>query len=329
MRLRIGWTQAQVAAAMGVRQSSIARWEQSEEWPDVERLALLCETLHAHPAETAALQQGRFSLGSCENEASVLDAVILRYGNFLFDWRHGDALLDLTFLSLQAQLWPVATSSAGASALLAEIVARHAHMLMEAERFTEAHRCLERVPVGQHPGMRIGETQHLTTIVQAQTAAKLSKGRRGLLNSVRLLEDWVGVAPYEPRCTPYAFSVMAELMMRAGDAEAALRTARKACRLVEQEDDLPEIAYRRRDLVSMLLRAGQSEEAAALMREVPPVSLRCGIVNAALWAEILLALGERTEAQSRLDEASHLLETRNLAHLRPRLEPAQELLLRE
>ena len=55
MRLRRGWTQQETAKRTGIAQSTLARWERTEDWPSAERLQLLCHALYANEAELAAL----------------------------------------------------------------------------------------------------------------------------------------------------------------------------------------------------------------------------------------------------------------------------------
>jgi transcriptional regulator with XRE-family HTH domain len=55
LRLRRGWTQAELAERVGARQGAVAKWEASDDWPDEARLSDLCDLLAAGTAERDVL----------------------------------------------------------------------------------------------------------------------------------------------------------------------------------------------------------------------------------------------------------------------------------
>jgi len=60
LRVRQGWTQAQVAHHLGVSAQLVARWERSERLPSQEQIQALCYALGARLDEVVALTTGLF-----------------------------------------------------------------------------------------------------------------------------------------------------------------------------------------------------------------------------------------------------------------------------
>jgi transcriptional regulator with XRE-family HTH domain len=59
LRRRHGWTQSALAAALGVRQGTVSKWESGDDWPDAARRVALCRLLcTAHPPRGCVLQGG-------------------------------------------------------------------------------------------------------------------------------------------------------------------------------------------------------------------------------------------------------------------------------
>jgi transcriptional regulator with XRE-family HTH domain len=173
LRLRQGKTQAEVALHLGVHQATLAKWEQSEDWPSDERLHSLCFFLNATAEEAEAILSGIFlpeqteglKIGDAiENIKAKLDAF------------NGDSYLttsDLWFLSLESQVWWLARQSEAARELQSSIWFLHANYLIDARRWEEGDVYLKRIFSEQkqsisHP---ITRSQQSSFIIQAKKFA--------------------------------------------------------------------------------------------------------------------------------------------------------------
>jgi transcriptional regulator with XRE-family HTH domain len=121
----------QVAAQMRVHSATVRRWEASEAAVPEERLAELCRVLGAAPEEQEALAKRRLHLWTpIAANRRTLDALEEQVRRMYGRVHSGErVLMDLRFLALEAQLWPLAARNALARCLLAKAYAFHGEAL--------------------------------------------------------------------------------------------------------------------------------------------------------------------------------------------------------
>ncbi len=320
MRLRMRRTQQDVAAQIGVSQSTLAKWERSEDWPASERLHALCFALKAAPEELQALTCGGRFLARA-NEDLRFDAVEFR--NRLDNARHhierGDETLrDLRFLSLEADLWRLGQHDANAALFLTDAYSEHAVMLAERGRIAEAGQYAEQVFERARRGLRRGDRWLAAAIAEARRNAQ--RGRPS---------DFDAAAQFLSRLLPEAQAVkwkawlhseIAWHLAQSGAIDAAIRESECGFRLSAQDDaaEYVEMWMRHLDEAKILFLAGRFEEAQTvcedngLLRE----GTALGVPALLLHAEVSLALGETGAAGAALSSAFSLIEAEHLEHFR-------------
>ncbi|GAB4460937.1 MAG: hypothetical protein OHK0029_25600 [Armatimonadaceae bacterium] len=156
MRRRQNKTQAEVARAVGVTRTTLARWETSETWPPSDFLHRLCWELKAHSQEVAALTVGRFSpLLAWSDINTDADGIPTDLEEFEEKMRYlrecsapatNEALSDLHHLIHLAGLWSL--YRAGESRAIIALASRYAEFglyRMDRGRGTEAAEFAETV----------------------------------------------------------------------------------------------------------------------------------------------------------------------------------------
>ena len=105
LRLRRGQAQSVVASAIGVTQSTLARWECGDSWPDPTRLHTICHYLNASPDEIAHLTCARFAQDLPESLFDETPPVSAEGVAYLLERvpYHGD-LYDLYYTAIVAWL---------------------------------------------------------------------------------------------------------------------------------------------------------------------------------------------------------------------------------
>jgi transcriptional regulator with XRE-family HTH domain len=101
LRLRAGRTQADVARAVGVSQSTVFQWERNDSWPSDAHLWQLCDALGARPGERCALSRREWTkLADLPRDRDALDAKLelLRLQD-----SHQDR--SLSYIALASQYW--------------------------------------------------------------------------------------------------------------------------------------------------------------------------------------------------------------------------------
>src|SRR5207253_842720 len=109
MRRRRGLSLDQVAGDLGVRPSTVSRWENGESAPPIPRLEALLDLLGALPAERQALSRGRRLLSlAADGPAGSLEELGGEFDRLALRMERGErVLIDLEFLAWEARLWPL------------------------------------------------------------------------------------------------------------------------------------------------------------------------------------------------------------------------------
>jgi transcriptional regulator with XRE-family HTH domain len=311
MRLRKGHTQAEAATRAGVRQSTLARWEEGATWPETAHLHALCRALEAQEEEVCALTCGFFSTRNAPYAVfTTRERVEQGFWNYEYSPYTRPCLItfDLYLLALQAGAWPLAARDLSARTLYAQISARYALALADGERFAEAtaqaYRALELAEGGW-------EDWALHAVFALARAQACRKGAPAPLRSIRLLCDWLPQAR-SPVYRAWAQSEVSKYMALLGETDGALAQIEDACESARRSGNENEFRVRTLDAVQILLRAKRPAQALVLLpaeeAEYPLTRAR----ERLLRAETLLALEARSEAHDWLQRATELIAAHRL-----------------
>ena len=188
MRRRIGFTQEQIAAQLGLKRSAVRRWENGEALISEENQERVFAALNALPAEIAALQSGRLlmpggkaqpTLDDCEAELARMRQNILT---------NPTPLVDLQALALKRHLTLLATKQRAAQTVLALAERDHGLWLQMQERTQEAQARLTRaIHLLEAEGRPEEHWSSLLNMVG--TFARVDIGQRG--ESSRFMQRWL------------------------------------------------------------------------------------------------------------------------------------------
>lgn len=316
MRSRQGWSQAHLAGLLGVRQSTVTRWERDEMRPDGERFDRLCTVLEASPEErTALIARHLLDAEDTAGSRESLDDTLYRLRADV--WNGLSQAGDLRFLVLEARLTAAPSSGGESLVLLARVCALHAAWLSFRGRMEEA----------------VLEAQRALDLSEQETPAEpdwlwaahlLAKhraefGRRpSPLEALRILRRWAPAAEPWPSYRHWFRRNTAEYLCAAG----ALRSAQDLSRQV-YEDAAEVEGPDRHDRLSraqILLRCGAPEEALSYLPGddgALPVQRLNEILTR---VEVLARLGEQKAAEDHLSRAHRVITDAALWPLRERAE---------
>jgi len=319
MRCRRGFTLEQVAAALGVRPSTICRWEQGESTPPPERRETLFELLGAAAEERAALADGHWVFPHHAAEAAGLEPIEAEAAALRARVSSGKrALMDLELLALEARLWRLVRFHPAAHGLLQRVWADHATWLSWDDRKPEAARYAERVlaPVRDDPRL---DRALLGAVSHAVQVSALVVGHRPLERAphraVELLRQWLPLTE-EPLWAAGIYRDMADHAARGGETAAALEFSRRALQASEATDDQEARRLCRHVHADTLLRAGRPAEAHAFLAADSDIYPIRRILETLQRVSALLALEERAEAHDALNQAYALIETYHYPNFR-------------
>jgi transcriptional regulator with XRE-family HTH domain len=257
MRLRQGWTQQQTAQKAGIAQSTLARWERTEDWPSAERLHSLCYVLHAQEAELIALTQGVVTEALPLETLLDSEAVRIQVAHYMF----ASTQADVEFMAFESQLWQLAQKENAAENHLSYTYGSHARFLMERQRWAEAASYVERVHQLAHNGQRAAVSLACAAIAASRI---VGEGQRtpNPAHAVKILQGWVD-SPFLQEREEYRAWMLSEIakwLMKMGERDSALCVSRQAIRMAERVDPA-EPWWRRGDYARVLIDAGRGEDA--------------------------------------------------------------------
>lgn len=306
MRHRHGMTLEQAAAVLSVAARTVSRWERTEDWPSIERLHALCRLLGAREEEIAVLTLGPVALASGDdNEPTSPDVIEERLKSLTYSPISPvqAALMDLTYLTLEAQAWRLALRSEAVRPLVAKLLAWHANQLWIEQRFVEAGHKANQAMIILSRLEKTPDFAFLATIRSARTAAE-GGSRPAPARGTEMLELWLPRAAPWPEYHAWLLSEMALYASQAGQGENALAFAAQACQVAERARNPAELPSRRLDQVKVLLRCGRLDTALDRLQSEEgsfhPMDVSL------LRAEALLASGNQTEAHDQLQRAYKL-----------------------
>lgn len=329
MRLRHNLTLDAAAHRIGVSEWTLRRWEKGTVVPSVTQIHEVCYALHAEEEELTALTCGtlRFAGGQAQIEPLLsadaledrLDKTQMRI------WYGEQKLIELEALHLKRQAWALAARQPDKRHLLSYAWHVHSNLYSIHERFEEAAR-LAQEGMELLPDKNYLPNYVLYMAVDVANGFAYRRTRPNPRRGVEFLRSWLGVDRH-PHLVTWLRSEMAEMLAKAGDAEAAVAMSKEACELATNFS--PKEQARRAGAHAEILLHSAHRPADAL-KALPPYSSRdTPIFNAEvgiLHTEILAALGENSDAFLRLQEVRNLMDTYHLSELLPRIEAVQQRL---
>jgi transcriptional regulator with XRE-family HTH domain len=307
MRRRAGLSQEQVAERMGVRRHTLSRWEAGEWTPPPERWDPLLSLLRAYPEERAALVEGHLSAEfspSADASLDTLEAHLRQLTGSPFNAAE-EPLKDLAYRTLEARLAPAAARCRAGRDLLIQTYSWHGQWLSNYERHSDAawyaERVLEGVPKGALP-----DPFCLRAATVAARCAVYGGRRLTPERGVKLLRRWIPFARW-PEFEAWIYGDMALYLGVEGQVEPALEWSDRSCQVAQRCENRGELRLRNFDRARLLVQAGRHREALALLPTDAAEHPRQRALEARVWAEALLALGETAAAQEWLAQAQALV----------------------
>lgn len=269
MRMRRGQSVDQVAYALGVSGRSIRAWERSDAWPTTEHLHALCFLLGAAEEELSALLSAgpwlptTISASEAAIEQHLHNLVFSHYDS------RAEALRDLSYLSLEAAIVARAAQQRSARLFLAQVYSYYALWLGDNERYRESARYAERV-------LALGRREALPSDLSLRAAIALARSRvfageqgvtatlaaRGsALLSPFLAQGKTLGAHYEA----WGLQELAGFLTLEGKIEVGLDLSARAVAISQHSDNPSEFYLRRFDCADLLIKAGQADEALAIL----------------------------------------------------------------
>lgn len=321
LRQRSGLHLEQVAGMMNISTSTLSRWENGKVVPPPDRLDVLLETLGAQEAEQNTLKDGYLFLIAPQQEAALSPFDLQERFHAFFISMFGnreDKLNDLRFLSFEAQAWALATKDERGREILAAICANYAAFLADFNRMDEAYRYAHRTLDLLAHRSASEEILLRAAIVAART--EVYRGARPLpKRGLKMLQGWLS-ADALPEFQAWMLSEMAGYLMLENDWDAALRLRQEACRIAERCHNPSELRLRKLDLAKVEVEVGDAEHALSLVELVPrDTPFRRADIEL-LFAEGLVKLEERRNAEVWLERATADIRTYDLTHLHQRVD---------
>jgi transcriptional regulator with XRE-family HTH domain len=301
LRLRRGWTQAEVAIRVGVRQNTIARWESGERNPSSQEMQALCSALEAEEPELMVLLTGDFA-GVLEEMPGDEESLEEYLKTLLY--KPNPHLEELYFIALERVLWQQAVQSETARLLLAQALAYHVHFLGNYGRWQEVHTLATRV-LELTPRQETEPDYVLRAALKLAAAAVYAGHRPAPERGLHLLQSYLPRSA-TPDYTAWMLSDMAKYTVLAGQPQRGVVLAREAVCVAEEETDMRRIDYSR-----LLVANGQPEEALRILPDLPEENRICVYAQSAK-VEAYLALGETSQAQRELTRAYDIIEAHDL-----------------
>lgn len=320
MRLRRGWTQAQLASAIGVTQGRVAHWERSEEWPSAERLHGLCYTLGAQGEELAALASGALSTGRLlAGNADEADLWTQLHGL----WLVSEEMLDVTALAWIVRLWSEAVQQRSlaqqeeARFQLTYTYCVYTHRLAETGRWKQANVYAWRALELTRQGYLRHYSDHVLAILSAASAAEQGGTPRHLRQALQILSGWEESVQY-PIYQGLLLSRMGTYLARSGQQEEALQLCQDACHITARMDSPWDLLLRKRDYAETLAQVGRYGQALEVLESTAALSEKeeaMRAVHLLSGARYLLELGQIGAAQEQLHAGLELVEAHHLHSL--------------
>ena len=326
LRMRQGLSLDEAASRLQVTSGTLRRWEKMEVWPALEQLHRICYTLGAREEEVIALTVGRFAQTWGEKENVQIESLQQRFEALClsrYDLMQS-GLMDLSLLTLEAQLWPLAARSAAGRRLLAQVYTQHAHVLSDQERFAE---------MGQYADRALDITPEKFTREAFWVKARIfsvvaAKSRRSAPGNRRIIERFRQVLSFArtPELESWILSWLGTLLVEDGAIESGQFLFDQAIQVAARSENPIHKRLRENDKARLLLSMSRPAEALEIIttEQDDNAYFRTGMLLE--QAEAYLEMGHASEGHDHLHQVYSLIETHHLLHFRSRAdELAQRL----
>jgi transcriptional regulator with XRE-family HTH domain len=307
MRHRRRLSLEQVAAQLGVRPSTVSRWEQMKATPPPDRREALFDLLRAHPEERAVLVDQRL-LRAAALDGSDASLEALEYQCNLLEEqvnRGQKALMDLRFLTAEAKVWPRAARSQAARRLLARFYALHGMWLSIWGRMAEAGRYAERaLELVVHEFQP--ERFWLEAVQRSAMAAVHAGPRMRPQRGVERVQLWLDFMP-DPLWESALYRDLAGYLGECREFDGALQCIGRAHAAAARSGEWLQIRSAKHIQVYILLEAGRPQEALPWLPADDHPDPQQRRFEAYTWVRTMLGLGEKAAAHEWLNRTYAIL----------------------
>ena len=316
IRMRQGLSLEAAAGKVQVTVRTLRRWEQVEAWPRAEQLHTLCYVIGAREEEVVALTVGRFAHGVGVQSVVSLESLQERFADICAS-RQGlmeSQLMELSLLTLEAQLWPHGARAAAGRHLLARVYTEHAHVLSVQERFAEMGQYADKA-LDIAPEKSTGEGFWLAARIYSAAAVSCRRNASAVRQGIEQFRQLLPFAQI-PEHECWILSWLGSLLVADGEAESGLSVFDLSCQVAALCKRPIELRMRENDKAQVLLTMKRPEEALQIITVEPTdnVFFRTGLVLE--QAEAHLEMGHISEAHDHLQQAYSNISAHNLLHFR-------------
>jgi len=309
LRRRQGWSVAQVAAALHVSERSVRGWERSQAIPSDEHLHALCYVLRATPDEVAFILARPLWLEPPSPHATQQDAAILKTRieeMRQLIWQGATEGMELQLLALEAQVWWHVRQCP-----------RHAEFLREVYTLCcQWHTLHGRVQDAERYGYRgLHLVSHARSFPRSAAwlimavaigNAEPSRSETRLVESARILQDWLPQVHQSTEHEAWFYREMSEFYSAAHRYDEAERTAELGFQIIQRSDSMAEHQHAQVSRALVLCRVGQPRKAMETLilpeNSLPPTQAHYLMV----LYEIYRSLGDKEQALAALVQAEQI-----------------------
>jgi transcriptional regulator with XRE-family HTH domain len=322
LRMRQELSLEEVAAKMQITVRTLRRWEKAEVWPTVEQLHNLCYALGAREEEIIALTVGRFAQSGGGRENVPIESLQQRFED-LYTSRFAlmqSQLMELSLLTLEAQLWPLAARSVAGRRLLAQVYTEHAHVLSDQQRHTEMGQQADRA-LDIAPEKSTREAFWLKARIYSAGATTVQGSASG---NRRGIERFRQLLPFArtPELESWILAWLGGLLVHEGAKENGLFLFDQAYQVAEHDESPILRRLWTYDKAQVLLSIQRPAEALQFITVEPDDNPYFRTNQLLTQAEAYLAIDHASEAHDCLDQVYTNIEAHNLLNFRS---PANEL----
>jgi transcriptional regulator with XRE-family HTH domain len=309
LRRRQGWSVAQVAAALHVSERSVRGWERSQAIPSDEHLHVLCYVLRATPDEVAFILTRPLWLESPSTQAvsegaSSLKARIEEMRQLI--WQGATEGMELRLLALEAQAWWHVRQCPRHAEFLREVYTLCCQWytlhgrVQDAEQY--GYRGLHMVR--QEP--QFPRSAAWLIMAVAIGNAEPSRSETRLVESARILQDWLPQVHQSTEHEAWFYREMSEFYSAAHRYDEAERTAELGFQIIQRSDSMAEHQHAQVSRALVLCRVGQPRKAMETLilpeNSLPPTQAHYLMV----LYEIYRSLGDKEQALAALVQAEQI-----------------------
>lgn len=309
LRRRQGWSVAQVAAALHVSERSVRGWERSQAIPSDEHLHALCYVLEATPDEVAFILTRPLWLEPPSPQATQEDASLLKMRieeMRQLIWQGATEGMELQLLALEAQVWWHVRQCPRHAEFLREVYTLCCQWYTLHGRVQDAERYGYR-------GLHLVSHTHsfprsAAWLIMAVAIgnAEPSRSEPRLVESARILQDWLPQVHQSTEHEAWFYREMSEFYSAAHRYDEAERTAELGFQIIQRSDSMAEHQHAQVSRALVLCRVGQPRRAMETLKPpenpLPPTQAHYLMV----LYEICCALGDTEQAVAALTEAEQI-----------------------